>query len=124
MEGHRIQLQQVILNLVMNAIDAMQSVGTRILRLYSGRSLSGSIHVIIEDTGIGIDPDNLNQVFKPLFTTKAHGMGMGLSICRSIVEAHGGHIRALTTPKGGAIFEIELPLSARAKQRLDVEIIS
>lgn len=111
-EGHRVQLQQVILNLVMNAIEAMQSASTRILRLYSGRSSSGSVHIIIEDTGIGIDPANLSQVFKPLFTTKARGMGMGLSICRSIVEAHGGRIRALMAPKGGAIFEIELPCRA------------
>jgi C4-dicarboxylate-specific signal transduction histidine kinase len=120
-EGHRVQLQQVILNLVMNAIEAMQSARTRMLRVYSGRSPSGGVRVSIEDTGAGIDAGNLDRIFKPLFTTKARGMGMGLSICRSIVEAHGGRIRASTSPQGGAVFEVELPLSARARQNLDAE---
>ena len=63
----------------------------------------------VEDTGRGFDPSDLDRIFRPLFTTKARGMGMGLSICRSIVEAHGGRIRAFVGPQGGAAFEIELP---------------
>jgi signal transduction histidine kinase len=108
-QGHRVQLQQVIFNLVTNAVEAMQTAGTRTLRVRSERTESGSVRVTVEDTGAGIELANLDQVFKPLFTTKADGMGMGLSICRSIVEAHGGRIRASQAPQGGAAFEIELP---------------
>ena len=108
-EGNKVQLQQVVLNLVTNAIDAMQSMNLRRLRVCSSRSDSGNVRVTIEDTGLGIDPQNIDMVFKPLFTTKRSGMGMGLSICRSIVEAHGGHIRASSASHGGAIFELELP---------------
>lgn len=110
--GHRIQLQQVLHNLVMNAVEAMQSVSERRLRVRSARSASGGALVVVEDTGSGIDPAVLDKVFKPLFTTKARGMGMGLSICRSIVEAHGGKIRARVGSQAGALFEIELPGAA------------
>jgi signal transduction histidine kinase len=120
-EGNRIQLQQVILNLVMNAIEAMQSGYPRMLRVYSGLSASGGVRVSIEDSGAGIDAGNLDRIFKPLFTTKARGMGMGLSICRSIVEAHGGRIRASTAPRGGAIFEVELPHTAPTRHSLGAE---
>jgi C4-dicarboxylate-specific signal transduction histidine kinase len=108
-EGNKVQLQQVILNLVVNAIDAMQSSNLRELRVRSARGDSGNVRITIEDTGPGIEPDNLDQIFKPLFTTKVSGMGMGLSISRSIVEAHGGHMRASAASHGGAIFEVELP---------------
>ena len=108
-EGNKVQLQQVVLNLVTNAIDAMQSTNLRRLRVCSSRSDSGNVRVTIEDTGLEIDPQNIDMVFNPLFTTKRSGMGMGLSICRSIVEAHGGHIRASSASHGGAIFELELP---------------
>jgi C4-dicarboxylate-specific signal transduction histidine kinase len=120
-EGHRVQLQQVILNLVMNAIEAMQSERPRMLRVYSGRSPSGGALISIEDSGTGIDSDNLDRIFKPLFTTKSRGMGMGLSICRSIVEAHGGRIWASTAPQGGATITVELPLRARLGQSFDDE---
>lgn len=106
--GHRVQLQQVLHNLVLNAVEAMQSAPVRALRITSARSASGVI-VVVEDTGSGIDPSDLDRVFKPLFTTKTRGMGMGLSICRSIVESHGGRIRALPGKQGGAAFEITLP---------------
>ena len=112
-EGNKVQLQQVVLNLVTNAIDAMQSTTLRRLRVCSSRSDSGNVRVTIEDTGPGIDPQNIDLVFKPLFTTKQSGMGMGLSICRSIVEAHGGHIIVSSGSRGGATFELELPRKQR-----------
>ena len=107
--GNEVQLQQVILNLVMNGIEAMSSTEPRVLSLKSACNRRDCVHVSIEDTGIGIDPSNLDRVFKPLFTTKAHGMGMGLSICRSIIEAHGGRIWASVGATRGSIFQFELP---------------
>src|SRR5947199_294099 len=80
------QLQQVVLNLVMNAIDAMRPVQKRILRVQSLEPKPGLVRVVIADTGPGIDPLNFDRIFKPLFTTKSGGMGMGLSICHSIIE--------------------------------------
>jgi signal transduction histidine kinase len=71
------------------------------------------VHVSIGDTGIGIDPSNVEQMFKPLFTTKEHGMGMGLSICRSIVESHNGRIWVSDYDRGGAIFQLVLPTADR-----------
>jgi C4-dicarboxylate-specific signal transduction histidine kinase len=91
-EGDMVQLQQVILNIVMNASEAMQSVQPRRLKVQSGQSKSGTIRVLVQDTGTGIDAANIARIFDALFTTKSGGMGMGLSICRSIIEAHGGRI--------------------------------
>ena len=107
--GNEVQLQQVILNLVMNGIEAMSSTEPRVLSIKSAYSGHNGVHVSIEDTGSGIDPSNVDRVFKPLFTTKAHGMGMGLSICRSIIEAHGGRIWASVAATRGSIFQFELP---------------
>jgi C4-dicarboxylate-specific signal transduction histidine kinase len=104
-----VQLQQVILNLVMKAIDAMRSVQPRVLYVKSQLNEQDSVHVAIEDTGIGIDPANVDKIFKPLFTTKEHGMGMGLSICHSIIESHGGRIWASAGDARGTIFQFELP---------------
>lgn len=109
--GNRVQLQQVVLNLVMNAIESMQLSKMRKLRVRTEERASGRIGVKIEDTGPGIEPDKLELIFNPLFTTKSQGMGMGLSICRSIIEAHGGAIRGLSRPGEGSIFEFELPNS-------------
>lgn len=109
--GHRVQFQQVFHNLVMNAVEAMQFSPVRVLRVQSMKNSSGGVLVTVEDTGSGIGPSDLDQVFKPLFTTKDRGMGMGLSICRSIIEARGGRIRALSGSHGGAAFEIALPAS-------------
>jgi signal transduction histidine kinase len=88
--GNQVQLQQVILNLIMNAIDSMHSVQSRVLSVESKLNGQDSVHVSIEDTGSGIDPSDRDQIFKPLFTTKQHGMGIGLSICHSIIERHNG----------------------------------
>ncbi len=107
--GNQVQLQQVILNLIMNAIDSMRSVQPRVLSVKSKLNEHDSVQVSIEDTGIGIEPANLDQIFKPLFTTKDRGMGMGLSICRSIIEGHEGKIWVTAGNTGGTIFHFELP---------------
>ena len=110
--GNQVQLQQVVLNLIMNAIDSMRSVQPRALSVRSKLNGHDSVQVSIEDTGVGIDPANLDQIFKPLFTTKDHGMGMGLSICNSIIEGHKGRIWVTAGNKGGTIFHFELPTKA------------
>src|SRR5262249_16853994 len=107
--GNPVQLQQVILNLMMNAIEAMHSAPTRVLHIKSERTGDGRVRVSVEDTGAGIDPSDLNRIFKPRFTTKSGGMGMGLSICRSIIEAHGGQIWVSPRSTSGSIFRFELP---------------
>ena len=90
--GDTVQLQQVVLNLVMNAIEAMQSVPSRLLRIQSRKGGPGTVHVSVGDSGTGIDSSNTERVFEHLFTTKPQGMGMGLAICRSIIENHDGRI--------------------------------
>ena len=107
--GVEVQLQQVILNLVMNAIEAMHSAEPRVLSVRSELSESGGVCVSVEDTGTGIDASSVDQVFKPLFTTKASGMGMGLSICHSIIQNHNGRIWVSAGPKRGTIFKFVLP---------------
>ena len=110
--GNQVQLQQVILNLVMNAIEAMSSLQTRVLRIKTELSQSSTVHVSIEDTGPGIKPSDVARLFKPLFTTKARGMGMGLSICQSIIETHDGRLWVSPGTNGGSIFQFELPTTA------------
>jgi signal transduction histidine kinase len=112
LEGDNVQLQQVVLNLVMNAIEAMQSVQPRVLTVKSEQSKADVAHISIEDTGPGIDPSNLNRIFSPLFTTKERGMGMGLSICHSIIENHNGRIWVLPGATRGSIFQFELPMKS------------
>ena len=107
--GNQVQLQQVILNLVMNAIESMSSMETRVLRIKTELSQSSTVHVSIEDTGTGIKPSDVARVFKPMFTTKARGMGMGLSICQSIIENHAGRIWVSPGANGGSVFQFELP---------------
>jgi PAS domain S-box-containing protein len=104
-----VELQQVILNLVMNAIDAMRSVHPRVLAVKSKLNEFHGVHVSIEDTGIGIGLADVDRIFEPLFTTKKHGMGMGLSICHSIIEHHGGRIWASPGVSRGTILQFELP---------------
>jgi C4-dicarboxylate-specific signal transduction histidine kinase len=111
-QGDKVQLQQVVLNLVMNAIEAMQSARPRVLKAQTDHAKPGLVHVSIEDTGTGIDPSNLHRIFQPLFTTKATGMGMGLSICHSIIESHGGRIWVSPAGNRGSIFHFELPSHA------------
>jgi signal transduction histidine kinase len=109
LEGDRVQLQQVVLNLVMNAIEAMQPVAPRILSVRSCISKPNFVHVAIEDTGTGIDPSNHDHIFDLMFTTKERGMGIGLSICHSIIESHNGRIWATRGIDKGSIFQFELP---------------
>jgi signal transduction histidine kinase len=109
----RVQLQQVIFNLVRNAIEAMNSTttGPRVLRLRSEATETGECIVAIEDSGPGIEPETLERIFEPFFTSKGKGMGMGLSICRSIVEAHGGRLWVVGNTPRGAVFQFVLPVS-------------
>jgi signal transduction histidine kinase len=113
--GDPVQLQQVILNLVMNASDAMHTTQSRVLTVRSNRTASGAARVSIEDSGTGISKADLGRIFDPLFTTKSGGMGMGLSICRSIIENQHGKISVSATVGGGATFEFELPAAADAE---------
>jgi signal transduction histidine kinase/ABC-type uncharacterized transport system substrate-binding protein len=107
--GDAVQLQQVILNLVMNAVEAMHASPRRILRIKSELDKSGGVHVSVEDTGPGIDPSRLDRVFKPLYTTKATGMGMGLTICHSIIARHNGRIWVSPGSEGGSSFQFIVP---------------
>jgi C4-dicarboxylate-specific signal transduction histidine kinase len=109
LEGDRVQLQQVVLNLVMNAIEAIQTGALRILSIRSCVSQPDFVRVAVEDTGTGIDPSHLGQIFDPMFTTKERGMGLGLSICRSIIESHHGRIWMTPGADKGSIFQFELP---------------
>jgi signal transduction histidine kinase len=107
----RVQLQQVILNLVMNAIEAMSEVkdGPRQLLIRSGADESRHVVVAVRDSGPGLDAKSLERLFQPFYTTKPQGMGMGLAICRSIVEAHGGLLWATANDDRGATFQFTLP---------------
>ncbi len=109
--GNPIQIQQVVSNLVANAIDAMRSVADRprILRVKSGRHVSGSLLASVEDSGSGLTSESKDRIFEPFFTTKSDGMGMGLMFCRAIVEAHGGQLWAADNSPHGAIFQFTLP---------------
>jgi PAS domain S-box-containing protein len=110
--GDRVQLQQVIINLVMNGIEAMQSVTERPreLTIQSRQDETGQVLVSVTDCGVGISAENANRLFNAFFTTKSTGMGMGLSICRSIVEAHGGRLSASGNDGPGARFQFALPV--------------
>ena len=106
-----IQIQQVILNLAKNAMEAMaQTTGERVLTIATGQENGHEIFVRVRDTGQGIDPKLAQDIFEPFFSTKKHGTGIGLAICRSIVEAHSGHIAAANGRPGGAIFDFTLPI--------------
>jgi signal transduction histidine kinase len=109
--GDRVQLQQVVINLITNAIDAMRSVTEhpRVLRVRSETNESDAVVVTVEDSGAGIDPKSTDRIFDTFYTTKSHGMGIGLAISRSIVEAHGGRISASPGDPHGAVFQVVLP---------------
>jgi signal transduction histidine kinase len=107
--GDRIQLQQLLLNLLTNAIESMSAKqGRRVLCIKAELGQTGEVEVSVEDTGLGIGEQDIDRVFNPLFTTKSGGMGMGLSICRSIVEAHEGQLWALPNTPEGAVFRFAL----------------
>ncbi len=111
-QADHVQLQQVVLNLVTNAVEAVSDnpVGTRVLDVSSNRSQSEEVIIAVEDSGPGIDPKDLDRIFEAFFTTKSQGMGMGLSICRSIVEAHGGRLWASARLPHGSIFYLDQPV--------------
>jgi PAS domain S-box-containing protein len=110
-EGDRVQLQQVILNLIINAVEAMSgaSNGTRELLISTGDAGPSGVLVAVRDSGQGLAPVTLERLFDAFYTTKAGGMGMGLSICRSIIEAHGGRLWATANEPRGAVFQFTLP---------------
>jgi signal transduction histidine kinase len=111
-KADRVQLQQVLLNLIMNACQAMAEQGVERRRLVLRTTGEGGVaRVYIQDTGPGIPEEKLERVFEPFFTTKPEGLGLGLSICRSIAVAHSGSLRAANHADGGAIFELTLPVS-------------
>jgi signal transduction histidine kinase len=118
MWADRIQVQQVVLNLVMNGIEAMREIDSRprVLLLKSPMSDNRDIAVTVEDTGMGLDPTHQGRVFDAFFTTKADGMGMGLSICNSIVRAHGGRLSAAAGALYGAVFRFTLPAIGEAAE--------
>jgi C4-dicarboxylate-specific signal transduction histidine kinase len=110
-DGDRVQLQQVVLNLLLNAVEAMGSVpeGSRELSVSSGDSETDGVLVAVCDSGPGIEPDHLELVFETFYTTKPSGVGMGLSICRSIIDAHGGRLWAGANEPRGAVLRFTLP---------------
>jgi signal transduction histidine kinase len=115
--GDRVQLQQVMMNLMTNSIDAMKSVdGTRELAIKSQRAENEHLLVSVSDTGVGLPPHQAEQIFDAFFTTKPHGTGMGLRICRSIVESHGGRLWAANNPVRGANFCLTLPAKLEAHE--------
>ncbi|WAC59064.1 PAS domain S-box protein [Brevundimonas sp. SL130] len=107
----KIQIQQVALNLIRNAIDAMHRADRGELEVAVKRGENGMIVISVADTGPGLDPSLGESLFQPFVTTKPHGLGVGLSICRTIVDAHGGQIWTEPNPKGGAIFSFSLPVA-------------
>ena len=116
--GDRLQLQQVLLNLIMNAVEAMSSVEGRERSLLVKSELhgAGDLLITVEDSGPGIDPNDMNRIFDALFTTKSHGMGLGLSICQSIIASHGGRLWASARVPHGAVFYIQLPSGTAVSQ--------
>jgi C4-dicarboxylate-specific signal transduction histidine kinase len=110
--GDRVQLQQVMVNLIVNAVEAMTGIedGPRELTIASGADDSNDLFVEVQDTGPGLDPANLDRLFQSFYTTKPDGIGMGLAISRSIVEAHGGRLSAAPNEPRGAVFRFTLPV--------------
>jgi C4-dicarboxylate-specific signal transduction histidine kinase len=115
MLGDTVQLQQVLLNLIINGADAMSGINgrSRLLVIGSQTDPDGDGLIFVRDSGIGLDEGTIDKIFSPFFTTKAKGMGMGLAICRSIIEAHGGRLWASPAEPHGALFQFTLPSKAR-----------
>jgi len=115
------QIYEVILNLIKNAVDAMDSVppGKRRLQLAAKLDKSNSVILLsIEDSGHGIVARDRDRIFDPFFTTKISGTGLGLSLCRVMIEDHGGHLRLIKTDSSGSIFEIALPIGSTSESRI------
>ena len=110
-QGDQVQLQQVMLNLIINAIEAMspRAAGARDLLIRTAKTKSGGVLVAVSDSGPGVDPANLERIFDAFFSTKADGLGMGLSICRAIIQAHGGRLSATRGAARGTILQFNLP---------------
>jgi PAS domain S-box-containing protein len=127
-QGHKSQLQQVIVNLVHNAIEAMDTIAgrNRMLRVKTDRHGSDAVVIAVEDSGPGIDPTRLDGIFETFVTTKEKGMGLGLAICRRIIENHGGQLTALSDGKSGARFQFILPIgfenAARAESHREAKL--
>jgi PAS domain S-box-containing protein len=121
-DGHRNQLRQVIFNLIHNAIESMENTmdRSRVLRMITKSHGPDAIFVAVEDSGPGINPTRLDSVFDPFITTKPDGMGLGLTICRMIVERHGGKLSALSDGKNGAQFQLVLPVRLTDSRRSEV----
>jgi signal transduction histidine kinase len=117
-QGDGVQVQQVILNLILNAIEAMASVdaGTRELVIGTEQTKTGGVLVAVRDSGTGIDAKHRERIFEAFYTTKSSGTGMGLSICRSIIDAHGGRLWAEANEPRGAVFQFTLPGAERDVQ--------
>ena len=115
--GNRIQLQQVVLNLVLNGLEAMpeSTTGGRSLVIRTALDGPGTITIEVQDAGSGIDETDVDRLFQPLYTTKAQGLGMGLAIVRTIVETHGGRLGAVNNERGGATFQVTLPVDTETK---------
>jgi len=115
--GDPLQLQQVLMNLMINGIDAMKNMnGTRELAIKSQRAENEEVVVSVTDTGVGLPPQQAEQIFDAFFTTKPHGTGMGLRISRSIIESHGGRLWASDNSPRGASFCFTLPTKAEIKE--------
>jgi PAS domain S-box-containing protein len=109
-QGDRVQLQQVVMNLILNAVEATDAVEAEARELWISTELTQTnVLVAVRDSGRGIDPENLERVFEAFYTTKSSGMGMGLAICRTIIEAHGGQLWADANEPRGAVFQFTLP---------------
>jgi signal transduction histidine kinase len=113
----RVLLQQVILNLMTNAVEAMRAVSdqVRLLRIRTEEDPSGGIVVLVQDSGVGLNPKHSSQMFEAFYTTKLEGIGMGLTISRSIIEAHGGRLWAVANDAPGSTFCFTLPIDERGK---------
>jgi signal transduction histidine kinase len=118
--AHKGQLEEVLLNLVRNAIEAMQADKNdhRVLQVSSGRLGDDKILLSIEDSGPGIDPKHAKNIFDAFVTTKSHGMGLGLALCRMIIDRHSGELTALPAHPRGSIFRIALPICPRPDDRM------
>jgi signal transduction histidine kinase len=121
--GNKSQLQEVVSNLIVNAIEAMETTSSRdrMLRVRTELCDDKAIAVVVEDSGPGIDKDKLGSIFTPFVTTKRHGNGLGLAICRMIVEHHGGKLTAASDHKGGASFQFILPVASTDKDTARAE---